>query len=152
LAVPDINTTPDHLSKQLFEQLFREEFIPLTGLARGYVYNQDTAKEIVQEVFINLWLKRDSISTEKSITSYLFTSVRNRCLNYLRDHKNSLLVTIHRTVTNAKRLLTHKPIQKDVGEGSLTMKSLQEIKPVWISPGSRINHLLTSTTCPKRTL
>jgi len=51
------------------------------------VYDLDEAKEIVQEVFTNLWLKREEITTEKSIKSYLYTSVRNRCLNFIRDHK-----------------------------------------------------------------
>lgn len=47
----------------------------------------DTSKEIVQEVFINLWNKRDSITSERSVKSYLYTSVKNRCFNWLRDHK-----------------------------------------------------------------
>jgi RNA polymerase sigma-70 factor (ECF subfamily) len=53
----------------------------------GYLNDLDTAKEVVQEVFINLWDKKDSITSEKSVKAYLYTSVRNRCLNYIRDHK-----------------------------------------------------------------
>ncbi len=45
------------------------------------------AKEIVQESFINLWEKRQSIDISKSVKSYLTTSIRNKCLNYLRDTK-----------------------------------------------------------------
>lgn len=52
-----------------------------------YVKDQDTAREIVQEAFVNLWEKRQSIDTDKSPKSYLSTTVRNRCINYLRDHK-----------------------------------------------------------------
>jgi RNA polymerase sigma-70 factor (ECF subfamily) len=76
-----------NLDKQLFEQLFREYFSPLCNFALGYVNDLDTAKEVVQEVFINLWDKKDSITSDKSVKAYLFTSVRNRCLNYIRDHK-----------------------------------------------------------------
>ena len=47
----------------------------------------DDAKEIVQDVFINLWNKRETISSEKSVKSYLFTSVKNRCFNFIRDNK-----------------------------------------------------------------
>jgi len=67
--------------------LFRENFLALTGFARKYVKDLDTAKEIVHDVFINLWEKRNKIDSEKPLGSYLFTSVRNRCLNYIRDHK-----------------------------------------------------------------
>ncbi len=45
------------------------------------------AKEIVQDSFINLWEKRQSIDISKSVKSYLTTSIRNKCLNYLRDTK-----------------------------------------------------------------
>ncbi len=52
-----------------------------------YVKDHDIAREIVQDAFANLWEKRDSIQLDRSPKSYLGTSVRNRCLNYLRDHK-----------------------------------------------------------------
>ena len=41
----------------------------------------------MQEVFTNLWEKRDTIEHDRSPKSYLGTAVRNRCLNYLRDNK-----------------------------------------------------------------
>lgn len=81
------NIAYHNLDKQLFEQLFREYFSSLCNFALGYVNDLDTAKEIAQEVFINLWDKKDSITSDKSVKAYLFTSVRNRCLNYIRDHK-----------------------------------------------------------------
>jgi RNA polymerase sigma-70 factor (ECF subfamily) len=75
------------LNKQSFELLFRENFTALSGFARKYVKDLDTAKEIAHDVFINLWEKRNEIDSEKPLRSYLFTSVRNRCLNYIRDQK-----------------------------------------------------------------
>ena len=47
----------------------------------------DIAREIVQEVFANLWEKRETIEIDRSPKSYLGKAVRNRCLNYLRDNK-----------------------------------------------------------------
>lgn len=75
------------LEKSQFEQLFREHFVHLANFARQYVEDQDSAKDITQKVFITLWENRDKIDTQKSVTSYLFTSVKNRCLNHIRDHK-----------------------------------------------------------------
>ena len=45
------------------------------------------AKEIVQDSFINLWDKRQNIDISKPVKTYLTTSIRNKCLNYLRDTK-----------------------------------------------------------------
>ncbi len=70
-----------------FEQYFREHFQALVGFAMGYVPDSDTASEIAQEVFINFWNKRDTISPDQNIKSYLYISVKNRCLNFIRDNK-----------------------------------------------------------------
>ncbi len=42
---------------------------------------------MVQQVFINLWEKREEIDLSTSLKSYLFTSVHNRSLNVIRDRK-----------------------------------------------------------------
>lgn len=52
-----------------------------------YVKDIDIAREIVQEVFTRLWEKKEHIEDDGNPVSYLGTSVRNRCLNYLRDNK-----------------------------------------------------------------
>jgi RNA polymerase sigma-70 factor, ECF subfamily len=51
------------------------------------VKDSDAAKDIVQEVFLNLWQKKESIDLSRPVRSYLTSSVRNKCLNYLRDNK-----------------------------------------------------------------
>ncbi|NJO89469.1 MAG: RNA polymerase sigma-70 factor [Chloroflexia bacterium] len=76
-----------HLDKTAFEKLFREYFVPLTAFAKKYVGDVDSAKEIVHDVFVNLWTKRETIDLEKAVKSYLYTSAYNRSLNYIRDHK-----------------------------------------------------------------
>jgi len=75
------------LDKPLFEQLFKVHFAPLCNFAVQYVQDADSAKDIAQKVFINLWENRQNIDPRKSIQSYLFTSVKNRCLNFIRDQK-----------------------------------------------------------------
>lgn len=75
------------LDRKTFETLFREHYNALCRFAHGYLQDFETAEEIVQDVFVNLWQKRDSIEKEKNIKSYLFTSVKNRSLNYIRDNK-----------------------------------------------------------------
>jgi RNA polymerase sigma-70 factor (ECF subfamily) len=75
------------MDRDAFEQYFRTHFEALANFALGYLNNRDTSVDIVQEVFVNLWKKRDSISPDKNVKSYLFISVKHRCLNYIRDHK-----------------------------------------------------------------
>ena len=73
--------------KQKFEILFREYFTGLSCFARKYTGDLDSAKEIVHSVFIRIWENRSEFDWDKPAKSYLFTSVYNRSLNYVRDNK-----------------------------------------------------------------
>lgn len=75
------------LDKKDFEELFRKEFRGMTLFAMRYVKDHDTAREIVQEVFLGIWEKREAIDADREVKTYLSSSVRNRALNYLRDNK-----------------------------------------------------------------
>lgn len=75
------------IDKTTFELLFKHYFSALSYYAYKFIPDIDTAKEIVHDVFINVWEKRDVIDLSKSVKAYLYTSVHNRCLNHLRDHK-----------------------------------------------------------------
>lgn len=75
-----------------FEQLFRGLFKPLCAFANRYVGDIDDAKNLVHEVFIALWEKYDELPADTNYRSYLYTGVRNRCLNHLRDKKKHLTI------------------------------------------------------------
>lgn len=75
------------MDKASFEELFRTFFPALMTFARKYVPDDDSAREVVHNVFINLWEKRDSLDTSTSLKSYLFKSVHNRSLNEIRNRK-----------------------------------------------------------------
>ena len=75
------------LDKSQFEVLFKTHFQHLCNFALQFVEDIDTAQGIVQKVFITLWEKRNTLDPNKSLKAYLFTSVRNRCLNHIRDQK-----------------------------------------------------------------
>ena len=78
---------PGPIDRASFEALFRKFFPALMTFAKKYIADDDTARELVQNVFINLWEKRDSLDTSTSLKSYLFKSVHNRSLNEIRDRK-----------------------------------------------------------------
>lgn len=75
------------LEGQNFERLFKEFFPPLMAFARKILGDEEEAREVVHQVFINLWEKRAKLDLSTSLKSYLFTSVHNRSLNVIRDRK-----------------------------------------------------------------
>ncbi len=84
-------------NEKVFESVFKEYFKALTIYAKGYVQDLDTAKDITQETFIKLYEKRDELVIHTSLKSFLYTTIRNRCLDYIKlhkihqQHKNSIL-------------------------------------------------------------
>ncbi len=78
------------LTEAEFEKLFREFYPFLCAFARKYVADESDCKDIVHNVFLNLWQKRKTLDLSESLKSYLFKSVYNRCLNHIRDQKKIL--------------------------------------------------------------
>ena len=73
--------------EKAFELLFKAQYPILCGYARKYLDDFDQAEEIVQEMFFNFWQKREKVEINTSLEAYLFRSVRNSCLNYLKHLK-----------------------------------------------------------------
>lgn len=71
--------------QRAFDDLFRAFYPALVRFAIRYVSNQTTAKDVVQESFVKLWQTRGRIDPSRSLKSYLYTMVRNRALNEVRD-------------------------------------------------------------------
>lgn len=47
----------------------------------------EAAKEIVQDAFLSLWEKRETIDMERPVKSYLTMIIHNKCTNFLRDNR-----------------------------------------------------------------
>ena len=67
-----------------FKVLFEKNYNKVLFYARKYSDSMETAEEAVSEVFLKLWKRRNRIEIKSSFQSYLFTSVRNKCLDILR--------------------------------------------------------------------
>lgn len=70
--------------EKAFELLFRENYAGLVQFAWGYVRSKAVAEELVQDVFLKVWDNREDLNITKSIDSYLYQSVRNRCTDWAR--------------------------------------------------------------------
>ncbi len=70
---------------RVFESLFREYYEQLCQWAYQYLNDRDASEEVVQDLFYNIWLKRESILFRTSVKSYLYKSVSNNCKMILRQ-------------------------------------------------------------------
>jgi RNA polymerase sigma-70 factor (ECF subfamily) len=67
-----------------FDALFRANYAPLVGMAEGMLRSRAVAEEVVQDVMLELWRRRETLPIEESLRAYLFRATRNRALNHLR--------------------------------------------------------------------
>ena len=70
-------------TRQEFEQVFSEYYTGLVAYVNGYTRNIPAAEDIVQEMFCNLWDKREQHHVHTNIQAFLFRSARNTVLNHL---------------------------------------------------------------------
>jgi RNA polymerase sigma-70 factor (ECF subfamily) len=74
-----------------FEELFRLFYEALCRYAQNMVNEPELAEEIVQEMFVQLWEKRQSLDFHTGIRPYLYKAVHNRCLNQIQHQKVRIL-------------------------------------------------------------
>ncbi|PIB35158.1 hypothetical protein BFP72_06980 [Reichenbachiella sp. 5M10] len=67
-----------------FEQVFKTYYVDLSRFCLKYVRDEHVAEELVQEIFINIWERREVLTITTSVKAYLYTAVRNRSFNYLK--------------------------------------------------------------------
>ena len=73
--------------KGQFESLFRSSYVSLVRYAKTLLKDQDTAEEVVQDLFYRIWKDREKIKIESSLNGYLFRSVHNRCLHFIEHNR-----------------------------------------------------------------
>lgn len=67
-----------------FEALFKEYSAYMLVFARRFV-PEEYISDIIQDIFLQVWNRRAEFAGVDSVKSYLFASVRNQCLNIIRQ-------------------------------------------------------------------
>ncbi|HUP88063.1 MAG TPA: sigma factor, partial [Longimicrobiales bacterium] len=71
-------------SEDAYDVIFRTYYARMVHFAAGMLGEAATAEEVVQDVMLELWRRRTTLTVETSLQAYLFRATRNRALNHLR--------------------------------------------------------------------
>ena len=93
-----------------FNYFFHLYYKHLVHFALTFLKQTSIAEDVVGDCFLKFWEKRESIASLSSVKPYLFTSVRNRCLDVLRKEVHADNYTIH--ITKLPREVTPDLTQK----------------------------------------
>ncbi len=88
-----------HDDQQAFEALYERYWAPLWSYAKNAMADPDDAEDIVQELFMTLWEKRNTLQINTSLRAYLYRAALNKVidrsdrskyrLSYLEDLKRT---------------------------------------------------------------
>jgi RNA polymerase sigma-70 factor, ECF subfamily len=68
-----------------YDKLFLTYYQALCRFSLGFVKDENAAEDLVQDLFVHLWHNRTDIDINTSVKAFLYTSVRNRSLNYIKS-------------------------------------------------------------------
>lgn len=78
--VVQLRTRPEEAFKYLFDAYKNDVY----AYAHSFLNRKEYAEEIVQEVFLKVWIHREDLDPDLSFKAYLFTITRNLTFNFLR--------------------------------------------------------------------
>ena len=109
-----------------YKYLYDEYYNKLCRLANLYVRDSFVSENIVGDLIFHLWENREQFEIHDSLNAYLFTSVRNRCYNYLSQahvqkessitqlQDDSIIFSMHSDTELPIGILMEKELQKAV--------------------------------------
>lgn len=67
-----------------FEQVYINYYSRMKRFAQEYVIREEDAENIVHDIFLQLWEQKTSLTNHVNISGFLFISLKNRCIDFLR--------------------------------------------------------------------
>ena len=80
----DLLWSSDHSA---YAEIYQRYWAPLYRHARKMLQNEEEARDVIQDVFVMLWSKREELDLSVSLSAYLYTTVRNKILNSFKRSK-----------------------------------------------------------------
>ncbi|MCQ6958666.1 RNA polymerase sigma factor [Mucilaginibacter aquariorum] len=87
----ELVSTASFFDLQQFEDVFKEHYSILFRYVKSIVKDDDQAKDVLSDLFLNLWLQKDKLQIQ-NIKAYLFRSARNAALKSLNARSADALI------------------------------------------------------------
>lgn len=97
-----------------FGELYERYYSNMVLFAEGLIYDENEAKDIVQDVFADLWYQPKKVQVYNSMKTYLYSCVKNKAYNRLKklniinrhqDHLNEAYLFTAETQTHSNEVL-----------------------------------------------
>ena len=75
--------------EQAFTTFFKNYYKQLYRFAGRLIKDADAAENVIQDMFVYIWVRGSNIDVVQNVKAYLYTSVKNQCINYLKKSKRT---------------------------------------------------------------
>lgn len=113
------------MSSEQFKQIYYPYYEKLYQIAFRMLMDSHSAEDIVQETYLKLWDKRYELDNVEQPQAYAVTTVKNLCMNYMRQNKNMTDVSYEHNIPEPKSLT----VELEVSDEARFMKKLIEKLP-----------------------
>jgi RNA polymerase sigma-70 factor, ECF subfamily len=102
-----------------YEYVFKTYYEDLARYAFSILKKSEDSEDLVQQVFVNFWEKREQTIISGSLKSYLFRSVHNQCLNKIKHDKVKANYVVHSQYYDTKY---HSEVEEELEGKELAEK------------------------------
>ena len=102
--------------RHAFNEIYERYWFRLYASAVKRLISRDDAKDLVQDLFCSIWIKRDSLVISTSLSSYLFAAIKYRVINHIESNitKESYLSSLDRAVVDYDNSVNESIIVRDL--------------------------------------
>lgn len=115
-------------NESAYRALFDRYFFKLYNYTGKFIADKNVAEEIVMDVMLAIWQKRDLLNTNLSLSAYLYKSVRNRLIDHLRKQHVPTVSLDQTTIEPPSAFITDSRLLHKELEG-LYKSSLERLPP-----------------------
>jgi RNA polymerase sigma-70 factor, ECF subfamily len=106
--------------KIVFDYIFNYYYSSLCAFSLQYIDDRKSVEDLVEDFFVYLWVEAPRVKIKSSLRSYLFTSVKNRCLDYQKHHKiaekyrNFILFSTEKDTNSAEHFFAESELRQAI--------------------------------------
>ncbi len=108
-----------------FELQYKAHFTALKHFAKNYLDDEEVVLDILQDLFLKLYEKRLNFETEEQLKAYLYRSLQNNCLTYIRNNERAKKQLKDYTIEESDETFINAIIESEVF--NLINKTFEEL-------------------------
>lgn len=98
-------------NQEAFEEIYDRYWFLLYSIAYRKIKSKADAQELVQELFLKLWIRRSQLTIHSTVRAYLMSSLKKSVINYIRAHASQ---SVHLNNYQRQQLHQENPTESDV--------------------------------------